>query len=317
MFDLTRFAAVRALVVGDVMLDRYWFGAVERISPEAPVPVVMVDDQEERAGGAANVARNVAALGAKCSLLSVVGDDEAGRTLSSLVKSAGIDCRLNVDADTSTTVKLRVMSLNQQLLRIDFETRPSHEVLSRCLDDFSRRLKDVDVVILSDYGKGGLTHIVDMIARARAAEVPVIVDPKGRDYSRYRGATMITPNRREFELAVGECDGEEALQSRASELIGTLEFDRLLITRSGEGMTLFRADGTRLHSKARAREVYDVTGAGDTVIAVLGAALGAGADDDDAMRLANTAAGVVVGKLGTAEATVEEIRDAMADEAGD
>jgi rfaE bifunctional protein kinase chain/domain len=171
------------------------------------------------------------------------------------------------------------------------------------------------VVILSDYGKGGLTHIVDMIARARDAGVPVIVDPKGRDYSRYRGATLITPNRREFELVAGDCEGEDELQSRAVELIKTLDFDRLLITRSGEGMTLFRADGSRLHSKARAREVYDVTGAGDTVIAVLGTAIGAGADDEDAMRLANAAAGVVVGKLGTAEATVNEIREALADDA--
>jgi rfaE bifunctional protein kinase chain/domain len=317
MFDLTRLAAVRALVVGDVMLDRYWFGDVDRISPEAPVPVVSVDDQEERAGGAANVARNVAALGAKCSLLSVVGDDEAGRSLSRLLQPAGIDCRLHVDTDTSTTVKLRVMSLNQQLLRIDFETRPSHEVLGRCLDDFSGYLDQVDVVILSDYGKGGLTHIVDMIARARSAGIPVIVDPKGRDYSRYRGATLITPNRREFELVAGECAGEDELQKRAQELIAAFDFDRLLITRSGEGMTLFRADGSRLHSPARVREVYDVTGAGDTVIAVLGAALGARASDEDAMRLANAAAGVVVGKLGTAEATVEEVREALAEDAAD
>jgi rfaE bifunctional protein kinase chain/domain len=241
----------------------------------------------------------------------VVGDDEAGRNLAKILEGSGIDCRFHVDPDTGTTVKLRVMSLNQQLLRIDFETRPSHEILQRCLADFTEYLPNADVVILSDYAKGGLHHIVEMIGQARAAGVPVVVDPKGREFGRYRGATMLTPNRREFEEAVGPCASDEEQAQKAAQLIKDFDLEQILVTRSEKGMSLYTAGGEVMHSAARAREVYDVTGAGDTVIAVVAALLGAGASAEDFLRVANTAAGVVVGKLGTAAATVAEINEAL------
>jgi rfaE bifunctional protein kinase chain/domain len=313
MFDLDRLTDIRVLVVGDVMLDRYWFGDVSRISPEAPVPVVAVDNREERAGGAANVARNVAALGANCLLLSVIGNDEAGTRLADILDQSGIQHRLNVDPETGTTVKLRVMSRNQQLIRLDFETRPSHEILTRCLDDYRELVSDSDIVILSDYGKGGLTHIADMVAIARQANVPVVIDPKGRDFSRYRGASMVTPNTKELEAAVREWQSDEELDALAFDLLRQLEVERLLLTRSEKGLSLYHRDGTVLHSQARAREVFDVTGAGDTVIAVVATALGAGATEEEALRIGNTAAGIVVGKLGTATSSLEELRHALSD----
>lgn len=287
------------LVVGDVMLDRYWFGDVDRVSPEAPVPVVHVARTEERPGGAANVARNVAALGASASLLSVVGDDEAGASLERLVAADGIAASLHHDAALPTTVKLRVIGRQQQLLRIDFETRPSQEVLAAKLKDFGARLRDTNVVVLSDYGKGGLEHIADMIAQARNAERPVLVDPKGDDWAKYRGASLVTPNRAEFREVVGRWRDEADLAGRAEEVRRELELDALLVTLSEEGMSLFTAAGA-LHIPARAREVYDVSGAGDTVIATVGALVAAGAPMADAVHVANEAAGIVVGKLGTA-----------------
>ena len=296
----------RVLVVGDVMLDRYWFGDVDRISPEAPVPVVKIDRVEERPGGAGNVARNVAALGAKASLLSVVGRDEAGRRLRQLLKSAHIAASLHNDATVATTVKLRVIGRRQQLLRADFETLPGHEVLASKLQDFQRLLKGCDVVILSDYGKGGLAHIARMIALARRHGKPVLVDPKGEDYSRYRGATLVTPNRAELRAVVGGWSSEAALTAKAQNLRQRLGFNALLVTRSEEGMTLYRR-GQRLHVPAQAREVYDVSGAGDTVIAVIGAMLAAGQGLEEAVRIANRAAGVVVGKFGTAVAHPDEL----------
>lgn len=307
MFDLRRLARLRALVVGDVMLDRYWYGDVQRISPEAPVPVVSVQQREDRAGGAANVACNVAALGARCRLLSVVGDDEGGRVLRGILDDSRIDARLHVETDTSTTVKLRVVSRNQQLIRLDFENRPGHEILQRCMREYQDLLAETDVVIFSDYGKGGLTHMVDMIAHARAASVPVMIDPKGRDYSRYRGATLVTPNRREFEEAAGPWDDDAALASKAQAMIRDLELSYLLLTRSEQGMSLFEATGAVTDCPARAREVYDVTGAGDTVIAVAALMLAAGATPAQMLETANAAAGIVVGKLGTATATRQEI----------
>ncbi len=314
MFDLSRVPGVRVLVVGDVMLDRYWFGGVERISPEAPVPVIAVQTTEERAGGAANVAFNVARLGAHCRLLSVVGEDEAGANLRALLEKSGIDCRLHTDKDFCTTAKLRIISRNQQLLRADFERSPGHEVLARCLDDFRQLVGDSDVVILSDYGKGGLKHIVEMIGLARTHGVPVMIDPKGRDFTRYRGATMITPNRREFEDVAGECESEQELEDKARALVRELAIEQLLITRSEKGMSLYGADGDVLHSPARARDVYDVSGAGDTVIATIAVARAAGASLADALHLANTAAGVVVGKLGTAAVTRAELEHALAEQ---
>lgn len=303
-------AATRVLVVGDVMLDRYWFGDVSRISPEAPVPVVKVDKMEERPGGAANVARNCAALGAKTTLLSVVGADEAGQALARLMADSGITASLHEDGQLSTTVKLRVLGRQQQLLRIDFENSPNHEVLKAKLAEFQQMLPNVDVVILSDYGKGGLAHIGDMIAMARAAGKPVLVDPKGDDYLRYAGATLLTPNRSELREVVGKWKDEADLHQRAESLRNELKLDGLLVTRSEEGMTLFTPSGFT-HEGAQAREVYDVSGAGDTVIATLAVMLGSGSDMPTAMQLANKAAGVVVAKLGTAICTLDELAAAV------
>ena len=294
-----RVAQGRVLVVGDVMLDRYWFGDVERISPEAPVPVVRIARSEERPGGAANVARNVASLGAKAALLSVVGTDEAGQALDRLIAADGISASLHHDPALPTTVKLRVIARQQQLLRIDFETRPSQEVLAAKLKDFAARVRDADVVVLSDYGKGGLAHIGSMIEQARAAGRKVLVDPKGEDWAKYRGATLVTPNRAELREVAGRWTSDADLAARADKLRRELDLEALLVTRSEEGMSLFTADGA-VHIPAVAREVFDVSGAGDTVIATLAALVAAGAPLADAMAIANQAAGVVVGKLGTA-----------------
>jgi rfaE bifunctional protein kinase chain/domain len=296
----------RVLVVGDVMLDRYWFGDVSRISPEAPVPVVLIQREEARPGGAANVARNCAALGAQTRLLSVVGNDEAGGKLAELIEQAGIRAHLHRDASMPTTVKLRVIGRQQQLLRIDFETPPSGEVLASKLADFKAALPSCDVVILSDYGKGGLAHIARMIGLARAAGKKVLVDPKGEDYARYRGAHVMTPNRAELREVVGSWKSESDLERRAQKLRRRLGLEALLLTRAEQGMTLYTERGAR-HVKAVAREVYDVSGAGDTVIAALGVMLGAGAGLEQAVRVANRAAGIVVGKLGVAVATRREV----------
>ncbi len=302
----TAIGGARLLVVGDVMLDRYWFGDVHRISPEAPVPVVKVDRTEHRPGGAANVARNAHTLGASVTLLSVVGDDEAGHTLERLVAESGISAFLQRDPEFPTTVKLRVIGRQQQLLRIDFETNPSHEVLAAKLAEYLRLLADHDVVILSDYGKGGLTHIRRMIDAAQAAGKRVLVDPKGADYERYAGASLLTPNRAEFRDVAGGWTSEDQLTRKAQALRRSLQLEALLVTRSEEGMTLY-TDERSDHIPADAREVFDVSGAGDTVIATLGVMLAAGADLLTATRMANIAAGIVVGKLGTAVVTQSEM----------
>jgi rfaE bifunctional protein kinase chain/domain len=301
-----RVATARVLVVGDVMLDRYWFGDVDRISPEAPVPVVKVMRTEERPGGAANVARNAAALGAPATLLSVTGGDEAGAALERLLATENVRTSFHRDPALPTTVKLRVISRQQQLLRIDFETAPSHEVLATKLADYEGLVSDCDVVILSDYGKGGLAHITTMIERARGAGKRVLVDPKGEDWTRYRGATLLTPNRSEFRQVAGGWRDENDMTQRAQALRAQLDLEALLVTRSEEGMSLYAADGVQ-HIPARAREVFDVSGAGDTVIATIGVLLAAGADPLSAVRIANQAAGVVVGKLGTAVVTPDEL----------
>ena len=300
--------AARVLVVGDVMLDRYWIGDVSRISPEAPVPVVLVSGEERRLGGAANVAWNCAALGARTRLLSVVGADEEGAVLENLLSKEGIEPRLHRDRSIQTTQKLRVIARQQrqQLLRVDFEVSPSREVLASKLAEFKASLKGCDVVILSDYGKGGLTHVVKMIAMARRAGKPVLVDPKGDDYSRYAGATIVTPNQNELREVVGTWKDERDLERRAQALRKRLRLQALLLTRGESGMTLFQ-DGKRMNFKTRAREVYDVSGAGDTVIAALGVMLAAGALLTEAVRTANRAAGIVVGKFGTAVATRKEL----------
>ncbi len=313
MTTLPKFVGARILVVGDVMLDRYWFGDVSRISPEAPVPVLKVGRVEERPGGAANVARNIAALGAHCTLLSVVGADEAGDCLQRLLTEQGrVTALLQRDDTISTTIKLRAVARQQQLLRIDFETPPSHEVLNAKLADFRARLPEADVVVLSDYGKGGLAHIAEMIRLARAAGKPVLVDPKGDDYARYRGASLLTPNRSEFREVAGSWKSEAELNGKAGKLRADLQLDALLVTRSEEGMSLFR-EREVLHEPAQAREVFDVSGAGDTVIATLAVMLASGADLPDAVRIANRAAGIVVGKLGTAVVSREEIEQDIGD----
>ena len=298
-------ARARVLVVGDAMLDRYWHGAVERISPEAPVPVVKVSREEERIGAAANVAYNVSTLGAKASFLGVVGDDEPGHKLEALLRETGIQAHLKRDPGLRTTVKLRVIGRQQQLLRMDFENEPDHEVLALQNESFTQLLPAQDAILFSDYGKGGLAHIPAMIESARAAKKPVLVDPKGSDYTRYRGATVITPNRAELQDVVGRWNGEEDLRTRAQNLRATLGVDGLLLTRSEEGMTLFDAAG-ELHVTAQAREVFDVTGAGDTVIATLAAMVAAGLPLREAVPIANRAGGIVVGKFGTATVSYEE-----------
>ncbi|MDQ8022754.1 MAG: D-glycero-beta-D-manno-heptose-7-phosphate kinase [Moraxellaceae bacterium] len=301
----------RILVVGDVMLDRYWFGEVNRISPEAPVPVVHVARSEERPGGAANVARNAVSLGAQCSLLTVVGNDEPAQALERLLGEAGVAAHLHRDASLSTTIKLRVIGRQQQLLRIDFENTPDREVLHEKLADYRALVPQHDVVVLSDYGKGGLAHVQEMIAFAREVGKPVLVDPKGEDYSRYRGASLLTPNRSELRQVVGRWRNDEDLETRAQALREELALDALLVTRSEEGMSLFRPDGA-VHEGTRAQEVFDVSGAGDTVIASLAVMLAAGCDLVQAMRLSNHAAGIVVGKLGTATVSLDELRRELA-----
>lgn len=296
----------RILVVGDVMLDRYWFGQVGRISPEAPVPVVLVERTEERPGGAANVARNAAALGADVELLSVIGQDEAGECLTQLLAAEGIRTRFHCDAAVRTTVKLRVVGRQQQLLRIDFEALPSREVLAAKLKNFERSVDESDLVILSDYAKGTLAHVERMIAMTRRRGKPVLVDPKGEDFRRYRGATVITPNKSEFRQVAGSWSTEAEFGAKAQKLRAALRLDGLLVTRSEEGMTLFRKAGGH-HVPAQAREVFDVSGAGDTVIATLGVKLATKSTWNDAVRAANLAAGIVVGKLGTAIVHPEEL----------
>jgi len=314
--SLPDFRRARVLVVGDVMLDRYWFGDVSRISPEAPVPVVLVQRTEERPGGAANVARNIAALDGAARLLSVVGKDEAGESLERLVRAENVDASLHRDAALSTTVKLRVIGQQQQLLRIDFERAPSHEVLAAKLDEYERLLDEADAVVLSDYGKGGLLHVDQMIAAARRRGKPVLVDPKGAEYDRYRGATVLTPNRAEFREVAGRWSDEADLARRAQKLRAELDLEALIVTRSEEGMSLFTARET-WHESTKAREVYDVSGAGDTVIGVLALMVAAGADMHAAMRVANHAAGIVVRKLGTAVATRAELEASLADHSGE
>ena len=302
-----QFAKTSLLVVGDVMLDRYWFGDSDRISPEAPVPVVQVSKVDERLGGAANVARNVAALGANTTILGVVGEDEAGNRIGELLKQSGVNSQLEVDPKVPTTVKLRVIARQQQLIRLDFEETPSQTALEQKLARFEKALGTADVLILSDYGKGALSQVAAMIEYARAKDKVILVDPKGEDYEKYRGATLITPNRSELRQVVGRWANEDDLTRRAQDLRRSLGIQALLLTRSEEGMSMFTDQGVS-HVRAQAREVYDVSGAGDTVIATLAVALAAQWPLDRAMALANRAGGIVVGKLGTATVTSEELQ---------
>jgi D-beta-D-heptose 7-phosphate kinase/D-beta-D-heptose 1-phosphate adenosyltransferase len=301
----------RVLIVGDVMLDRYWHGIASRISPEAPVPVVQIGKSEERPGGAANVAINTAVLGSRTRLIGVTGDDDAAGLLEADLGAAGVDCRFQRLANTPTVTKLRVISRHQQLIRLDFEDRFQVIDADRLLVEFRRGLADCDVVVLSDYGKGTLGDVTGLIAAARQAGKPVLVDPKAPDFSRYRGASVITPNLAEFELAMGLCADEQSLREGGRELLARYGIEAMLVTRGEQGMTLLRGEGAPLHLPAETREVFDVTGAGDTVIAVLAAVLAAGGDLPGATALANLAAGIVVGKLGTASVSLPELQRAV------
>ncbi len=301
----------KVLVVGDVMLDRYWFGDVDRISPEAPVPVVSVTNCDEKMGGAGNVAVNIASLGGQCTLLAIVGDDDAGATLEQLATQSGINHTFVVDSVAPTSIKQRIVSRNQQLIRADFEGLPDDLSISILENTLTEQLSDHDIVIISDYGKGAVMAAARLIALSRAANTPVFVDPKGADFSRYAGSTMITPNLNEFELVVGTVQNDQDMQQKANQIISEHNVDSLLITLSERGMILFEQDESFLHSPARSREVYDVSGAGDTVIAVMAMSMATGLQSKDALSIANSAAGVVVSKLGTATTSMEELRRAM------
>lgn len=302
----TPLKAPRILVVGDIMLDRYWFGEVSRISPEAPVPVVRVERREERLGGAANVARNAVALGAEIGLLGVVGQDEAGDIVQNMLTELHIESYLNRDAAISTIIKLRVIGRHQQLLRIDFEEAPSETILRDKLTQYNTLLPQYDVIILSDYAKGSLVNVAQMIEAGKRLGKCILVDPKGDDFSRYKGASILTPNKSELRHVVGSWRNEEELTAKAQQLRQTLNLEALLLTRSEEGMTLYTAKEV-FHTPAVAREVFDVSGAGDTVIAALATMIGAGRPMAEAVSIANRAGGIVVGKLGTATVTKEEL----------
>lgn len=305
-FPTAKIPQARVLVIGDVMLDRYWFGRVERISPEAPVPVVHVVSEEERLGGAANVARNIGALGAQVSLIGLVGADDNGQAVRALLAASNVQDCMIVDKGRPTTLKLRVIGRQQQLMRVDFEEPPTRTALSDVQQQLEEQLSNHDIVVLSDYAKGALKQVANLIAIARRAGVPVLVDPKGDDYDRYRGATLLTPNREEMKQAVGGWSSETELERKAQQLRQALELEALLITRSEQGMTIFTPHA-RHHVAAQAKEVFDVSGAGDTVLATLAVGRAVGLDWVDAMYWANRAGGIVVGKLGTSVVTAEEL----------
>jgi len=303
------------LVVGDVMLDSYWHGATSRISPEAPVPVVRIDLEEARLGGAGNVALNAAMLGAKTQLLGLSGQDASADQIEHLLHEHGVICQLHRVEGSKTITKLRVVSRHQQLIRLDFEDHFPNWDGDALLADFTARLPEVDVVILSDYAKGILRRSGDLIAAARLAGIPVIVDPKGTDFERYRGASLITPNMAEFEAVVGFCESESEIEQRGANLRDSLDLGAVLVTRSEKGMSLLARGHAPLNLPTRAQDVYDVTGAGDTVVATLGVALAAGMPLDEAVALSNVAAGIVVAKLGTATVSPAELTHALSGEA--
>jgi len=309
--ELPSLATANVLVVGDLMLDRYWHGDTSRISPEAPVPVVKVGQSEERAGGAGNVALNIAALGAKASLMGFSGDDEQCLALENLLKPVGINCIFDKLAGAATITKLRVLSRHQQLIRLDFEDGFETQNADNLLKGFQQQLDGVGAVVLSDYGKGTLRQVQEFIQLARKAGKVILVDPKGSDFTKYRGASLITPNMHEFEGVVGRCETDADIVTKGQALMLSLDLQALLITRSERGMTLLQKDLPAIHLPTRAKEVFDVTGAGDTVISVLAASLAAGESFADATALSNLAAGIVVSKLGTATVNMEELRRAI------
>ncbi|WXL25239.1 bifunctional D-glycero-beta-D-manno-heptose-7-phosphate kinase/D-glycero-beta-D-manno-heptose 1-phosphate adenylyltransferase HldE [Ectopseudomonas mendocina] len=312
---MPHFDQASVLVVGDVMLDRYWHGGTSRISPEAPVPVVKVEEMEDRPGGAANVALNIAALGAAATLIGVTGEDEAASSLRAKLQNVGIKTQFQTIKDQPTIVKLRVMSRHQQLLRMDFE-EPFRTDTGAIAASVELQLDGVKVLVLSDYGKGALQNHQELVQLALKKGITVLADPKGKDFSIYRGASLITPNLSEFEAIVGRCHSDEELVTKGLKLVADLELGALLVTRSENGMSLLRPEHPPLHLAAKAREVFDVTGAGDTVISTLAACLAAGEPLENAVALANLAASIVVGKLGTAAISAPELRRAIHREAG-
>jgi D-beta-D-heptose 7-phosphate kinase/D-beta-D-heptose 1-phosphate adenosyltransferase len=309
--DLPDFNQAKVLVLGDVMLDRYWGGPTKRISPEAPVPVVTIINKEERPGGAANVALNIASLGGKVTLAGITGDDEAAETLLTHLQAMAITCEFDKHSDVPTITKLRVMSRNQQLIRLDFEESLAAVNKTRLIALIEQQLQQHDLLLLSDYDKGTLSQVQDIIALARQHQVRVLVDPKGRDFSRYRGATLLTPNMSEFEQVVGACSCEADIVKKGQALLQELDLEALLITRSEHGMTLLRRDHEEFHLPTQAKEVFDVTGAGDTVIATLALSIAANASLTQASALANIAAGIVVGKLGTSTLSQTELQNEL------
>lgn len=314
--EMPRFNHARVLVLGDIMLDRYWEGPASRISPEAPVPVVKIEHITDRPGGAGNVALNIAALGAAARLGGYCGDDEMADSLQAMLGGAGVDCVLHRQPGRATITKLRVISRHQQLIRLDFEEPPGAPPEPGLDAGLPALLEGCGALVLSDYAKGAMADPGPLIACARARDIPVLVDPKGSDFSRYRGATLLTPNLQELEAVVGPCPTEAELAARGERLVAELGLDALLVTRGEHGMTLLRPGQAELHLPARAREVFDVTGAGDTVIAVLAASVAAGAGMAQAAALANIAAGIVVGKLGTAAVSAPELRRAVQQDQG-
>ncbi len=308
---LPSFENAKVLVVGDLMLDRYWHGGTSRISPEAPVPVVHVNKNEERAGGACNVALNIADLGAQCTVIGLCGDDEAAVTLETLLEKVGVKPQFVRMPEIATVIKLRVMSRSQQLMRLDFEDGFIGLDLSRLEAVFTSQLDNHNIVVCSDYGKGSLRQVEHLIKLCKQKNIPVLVDPKGTDFKKYAGASLITPNLSEFEAVVGTCDTEDELVAKANKLANEFDIEALLVTRSEHGMSLIQRDYDALHIPTEAKEVFDVTGVGDTVISTLAASLGTGISLERAMVLSNLAAGVVVAKSGTASVSVQELEFAI------
>lgn len=305
----------RVLVIGDIMLDRYWFGGVERISPEAPVPVVLVDEVENRLGGAGNVALNITSLGGKCTLIGVVGDDKAGEDVIDIAASAGVTPNIFKDQSMPTCIKQRIISRNQQLLRADFESRPDETMYPELERKYAELVAEHDAIVLSDYGKGTLGKVESLISIATDQNIPVLVDPKGSDFSRYRGASLITPNLKEFEQVSGEVESDDDLALKAETVIRDNNLDALLVTLSEKGMKLFQANKNTIHRPARSQEVFDVSGAGDTVIATMALCMASKLDMSESLMVANNAAGVVVSKIGTATVDTSELLNAIKAEA--
>lgn len=301
-------SSCKILVVGDIILDRYWFGSIDRISPEAPVPVIHITQKEDRLGGAANVAHNISALGARVTLLGIVGDDEEARKVKTLAQATSINANFVTNLDHPTTLKMRILGSHQQLMRIDFEQYPAGPVLDHLDDLVKKYVAEHDIIILSDYAKGALKHVSSFISHAQIAQIPILVDPKGHNYRRYHGATLISPNQSEIQQEIGVWHSETELTEKAQCLRRSLELEALLVTRSQRGMTLFTENG-RIHINARTHEIFDVSGAGDTVIATLAVAHAAGLPWPDTLYWANQAASIVVGKLGTSVVHINELKE--------